>query len=95
MKVLILKVILYIPYSKSLKDKRSVIKALKDKIWKRFRASISEIDSLDSHKEAVLGIVYTSNNSTLLEKIMNQIIDLIDDSYPGLIHDYNHIIEHY
>jgi uncharacterized protein YlxP (DUF503 family) len=95
MKVLILKVILYIPYSESLKDKRSVVKALKDRIWKKFRASISETDALDSKKEAVLGIVYTSNNSTLLEKVMNQIIDLIEESYPGLLHDHNYLIEHY
>jgi uncharacterized protein YlxP (DUF503 family) len=95
MKVLILKVILYIPYSKSLKDKRSVVKALKDRIWQKFRASISETDALDSRKEAVLGIVYTSNDSALLERIMNQILRLIEDSYPGLIHDHKYLIEHY
>ena len=67
MRVLLSKIEIHIPYATSLKDKRRVIKGLKDKIWSRFRASISEVDGHDSRQVAILGLSYVSNDSTLLE----------------------------
>jgi uncharacterized protein YlxP (DUF503 family) len=95
MKVLVSRIELHIPYAASLKDKRRVVRALKDKIWSKFRASISEIDGHDSLQLAVLGLCYVSNDSTLLESIMNKIVLLIEDAFPGLLHSYDHHVEHY
>ncbi|MFW6138065.1 MAG: DUF503 domain-containing protein [Spirochaetota bacterium] len=95
MKVLISKIRLDIPYSKSLKDKRRVLKALKDRIWNKFRASISETDGQNSIQRAEMGIVYVSNDRQMLDRIINKIIDLIEDSYPGLLYDYEFVIEDY
>jgi uncharacterized protein YlxP (DUF503 family) len=95
MKVLISKIILLIPYASSLKDKRKVIKGLKDRVWSKFRVSISEIDGHESMKKAILGLVYVSNDTSLLETIMNKIINLVEDNYPGLLYDYEYQVEHY
>jgi len=95
MKVLVSKIILIIPYSTSLKEKRRVIKAIKDKIWVKFRASISEIDELNSNKKAVLGLSYVSNDSVMLDSIINKVVNLIDTSYPGLLYNYNYTIENF
>ncbi len=95
MKVLISKIILLIPYASSLKDKRKVIKGLKDRVWSKFRASISEIDGHESKQKAILGLVYVSNDKSLLETIMNKIINLVNDNYPGLLYDYEYRVEHY
>lgn len=95
MKVLVLKLILIIPYASSLKDKRRVVKAIKDKIWVKFRASISEIDAHNSTQKAVLGVVYVSNDKQLLDGIMNKIIGLLESTHPGLLHDYDYTIENY
>ena len=95
MKVLISKIILLIPYASSLKDKRKVIKGLKDRVWSKFRASISEIDGYESKQKAIIGLVYVSNDTSLLETIMNKIINLVEDNYPGLLYDYEYQVEHY
>jgi len=95
MKVLVAKIELIIPYSSSLKDKRRVIKGLKDKVWAKFRASISEIDQQNVKQAAVLGLVYVSNDKSLLDRIMNKVINLIEESYPGLLYDYEYTVEHY
>jgi len=95
MKVLVSRIELYIPDASSLKDKRRVVRALKDKIWSKFRASISEIDGHDSLQFAVLGLSYVSNDGPLLESIMNKIVMFIEDAYPGLLHTYDHHVEHY
>ncbi len=95
MRVLLSRIEIHIPYANSLKDKRRVVKGLKDKIWSRFRASISEIDGHDSHQVAILGLSYVSNDSTLLESIMNKVVNLIEDSYPGHLYHYEYHVEHY
>ncbi len=95
MKVLVSKIELRIPQASSLKDKRSVVRGLKDRIWSKFRASISEIDQQNTAREAVLGLVYVSNDKLLLESVMNKIINLVETSYPGLLHTYEYTVEYY
>jgi uncharacterized protein YlxP (DUF503 family) len=95
MKILIMKVSIHIPYSNSLKDKRKVIKAIKDRIWSKFRASVAEIAAQDSMRTALLGVSYVSNDKLLLDSISSKIINLIDVSFPGMLDDYDQIIEEY
>jgi uncharacterized protein YlxP (DUF503 family) len=95
MRVLVSRIEIHIPYANSLKDKRRVVKGLKDKIWTRFRASVSEIGEHDSRQVAILGLAYVSNDSKLLESIMSKVVNLIEDSYPGHLHHYDYHVEHY
>ncbi|KPJ86667.1 MAG: hypothetical protein AMS17_11410 [Spirochaetes bacterium DG_61] len=93
MKVLVSKLVFIIPYSSSLKDKRNIIRAIKDRVWSKFRASISEVEEQNSIQRAVLGLVYVSNDSKLLESLLSKIIDMLETSFPGLIHDYEYYVE--
>ncbi|MGB6993115.1 MAG: DUF503 domain-containing protein, partial [Thermoanaerobaculia bacterium] len=47
---------LHIPAGRSLKDKRRVVKALKDRIYRRYRVSIAETDHHDLHQRAEIAI---------------------------------------
>ncbi len=95
MKVLIAKATLVIPQSKSLKDKRRVVKAIKDRVWSKFRVSISEIEDNHSLTRAVLGFVYVSNDTQVLQSVMNKVINLVENNYPGMLYDYISTIEQY
>ena len=68
MHILFIKLDLNIPLAHSLKDKRSQIKSLKDKLSSRFNASIAEIDALDNWQQAVIGICIISNDRSYLDK---------------------------
>jgi len=68
MHVLLIKLSLQIPYAHSLKDKRSQIKSLKDKLSSRFNASVAEIGALDSWQLAEMGVCMISNDRTYLGK---------------------------
>jgi len=68
MHVLLIKLSLQIPYAHSLKDKRSQIKSLKDKLSSRFNASVAEIGALDSWQLAEMGVCMISNDRTYLDK---------------------------
>ncbi len=95
MKVLVSKIILVIPQSGSLKDKRMVLKSIKDRVWSKFRASIAEVDDHDSRQRAVLGLSFVSNDASLLESVMNKTVELIEAGFPGILYDFEHTIEHY
>ena len=68
MHILLIKLDLKITHARSLKDKRSQIKSLKDRISSRFNASVAEIDALDSWQQAVIGICMISNDKSYLDK---------------------------
>ncbi len=68
MHILLIKLDLKITHARSLKDKRSQIKSLKDRISSRFNASVAEIDALDSWQQAVIGVCMISNDKSYLDK---------------------------
>ena len=68
MHVLLIKISLQILYAHSLKDKRSQIKSLKDRLSSRFNASVAEIDALDNWQQAVMAVCMVSNDRSYLDK---------------------------
>jgi len=73
-----------IPYAESLKDKRSVVKGLKDRMRRTYNVSIAEIEDLDDPKTATLGAVVASNEvahvNSCLDHILNDLRDLREGS---------------
>jgi uncharacterized protein YlxP (DUF503 family) len=57
--------------SHSLKEKRHVIKSLKDRLQERFNVSVAEIDGLDSWQHAVVAVVTVSNDKVFAEKVLS------------------------
>lgn len=68
MHVLLIKLDLRIQHAHSLKDKRSQVKSLKDRLGSRFNASVAEIDALDNWHQAVMGVCMISNDKSYLDK---------------------------
>jgi uncharacterized protein len=95
MVVSLIRVIIEIPGSASLKDKRQVVMSLKDKIRRRFRVSIAEVDLQDSHTFAELGAAYVSNSRQLGEQVMNKILRFVEDKVPGRVSDAQILSEFY
>ncbi|KAA3658194.1 MAG: DUF503 domain-containing protein [Calditrichaeota bacterium] len=63
--------------SHSLKDKRSVIKSLKDRISQKFNISIAEVAEHDNQRKCTFGIAIVSNEKRHLEKTYTNILNLI------------------
>lgn len=67
----------------SIKDKRSVVKRMIAKLRKDYNVSIAELDYLDLWQRIKFGIVTVSNDLVHAEKVMNDVLRVID-SYPEL-----------
>ena len=61
----------------SLKDKRRVIKSLKDRLCGRFNASVAEVGSLDRHKQAELGVAVVGNDSRFVASCLDKVVDYV------------------
>jgi uncharacterized protein YlxP (DUF503 family) len=59
--------------SHSLKDKRQVLKSLKDRLRERFNVSIAEIDHLDSWQRSVVAAVTVSNERVYAEQVLQAV----------------------
>lgn len=76
----ILKVILAIPGSNSLKDKRQVVRSILDTARNRFHVSAAEVDHLDVHRRAGLGFACVSNDRGIVNGTLDRILDLIESN---------------
>ena len=54
---------IYIPDAHSLKDKRQVIRSLKDRLRSRFNVAVAELDHHDTWQRSQVGVVSLSNNA--------------------------------
>lgn len=72
----ILTIEIHISEAHSLKEKRFILRSLKDRIRNKFNVSISEIDANDLWQRCVLGVACIANET----KIINQILDRVKNT---------------
>jgi uncharacterized protein YlxP (DUF503 family) len=59
--------------SHSLKDKRHVVKSLKDRLRQRFNVAVAEIDGLDSWQSATVAAVTVSKDRIHAEQLLQAV----------------------
>jgi len=69
-----LKVRLLVRESRSLKDKRQVVRSIKDKLRNGFNVSIAEVDAEDHRQLAVLGVAMVGNETGHVRSALEQIV---------------------
>jgi hypothetical protein len=65
---------IHIPDSRSLKDKRQVLRSLKDRLRGRFNVAVAELDHQESWQRAQVGIVSLSNDPAHLEQSLRAVL---------------------
>jgi uncharacterized protein YlxP (DUF503 family) len=61
----------------SLKDKRRVIKSLKDRIAHGHNVSIAEVGALDEHRRSIIGVAMVSNDSRYVRGALDKLVDFV------------------
>ncbi len=61
----------------SLKAKRSIIKSVVERVRNRFNFSVAEVESMDSKKLGVIGLVTVSNDSKRVNSQLDKVISFI------------------
>jgi uncharacterized protein YlxP (DUF503 family) len=68
----VLRVVLRIPGSRSLKDRRRVVAALRDRLQARHRVLLADVGHLEAHDAAVLALSCLGNDSRGVQSVLDQ-----------------------
>jgi uncharacterized protein len=71
---------LLIPWAQSLKDKRSAVRGLKERLRSRFNASVAEVDHHDKWQRAVIAVCIVGNKRRQLEADMGRVRQLCEEA---------------
>ncbi len=63
--------------SRSLKDKRQVVKSIKDRLKNGFNVSVAEVDAEDHRQLAVLGLAMVGNQAGHVRAILQEIVEAL------------------
>jgi uncharacterized protein YlxP (DUF503 family) len=74
---------IHLSASHSLKDKRRVLRRLKDRLKVRFNVSVAEIDHQDLWQRATLGIVSIAAGREPLESCFGKVRGIVESEVPG------------
>jgi uncharacterized protein len=64
---------LRIEHAHSLKEKRHVVKSLKDRLRNKFNVSVAEIDDMDLHNSAVIAVAALSVSKDFATKVLHAV----------------------
>jgi uncharacterized protein len=64
---------LSIPLSRSLKDRRQVVRSMKDRLRQGFNISVAELDETITWQSAMLGIAAISSSRDYLRGLMEEV----------------------
>ena len=78
MTISILKLILFIPDSNSLKEKRMVLHSIKARPRNNFNVAVSQIDDEDKWQKATIAIAGVEKDRKNMDRILCRIINFIE-----------------
>ena len=77
-----------IPYAKSLKDKRSVIKRMRERLRRSYNISIAETDDQDEWTLATFGITAAGSDIAIVNSLLDRILNTLQDWRDATLADH-------
>jgi hypothetical protein len=85
----VLSVAIHIPQAQSLKEKRFVLKSLKDRVRREFNVSVAELDGQDKWQVATLGFAMINADQRHVDSCFQNILSLLERSGDLVICDHD------
>jgi uncharacterized protein YlxP (DUF503 family) len=63
----------------SLKDKRSVVKPIVQKLMNKFQLHAAEVDRNDEHDAATIGVVLCGNDQRHVNEVLSKAVDWLEN----------------
>lgn len=73
----LLSVDLYLPGNQSLKEKRMILKSLKDTLRRQFNISVAEVDERDTWQRSQLGVAGIGQDRRYVNGQLSQVVEWI------------------
>jgi len=84
----LLQIELVIGDARSLKDKRRVVNSVKDRLHREHLVAVAEVDRMDAHQHAVLGIAAVGNQTPYVQGMLDRIVNQLRVDAPFVLSDH-------
>jgi len=74
--------------ARSLKDKRRVVKSVKDRLRGKFNVSIAEVDHQDDPRRAELGVAMVGTDRRYVNSVLSKVVDHLRGLHGAELVDY-------
>jgi hypothetical protein len=71
------RITLFVPESHSLKEKRMVLRRVKDRVRSKFNVAVAEVDEQDLWQRAVLGVALVGNERRFVESALDEVVRFV------------------
>jgi uncharacterized protein YlxP (DUF503 family) len=85
----VLRVRLHLQDVRSLKDKRRIVRSLKDRLRHDFNVSVSEVESQDNHAIAVLGLAQVGSDTRYINGALDKALKVVRSTPGAFLIDYD------
>jgi uncharacterized protein YlxP (DUF503 family) len=69
---------LHIPFAQSLKDKRMVVKSLRDKLRNRFEISANEVAFHDLHQRSRIAVAFIADGNASADALLEKVTGFVN-----------------
>ena len=74
------RIMLHLPESASLKDKRQVSRSLSDRIQNSFNVAVAEVEDHELWQRLTLAVCYVSTDSAHANEMVSKVVDFIEET---------------
>jgi len=89
----IVRVELHLPGAQSLKDKRQVVRSMKERIRERVHASVAEVEFQDLWQRAALGIVVVATDGGQVREMLQSARHIVDQYLQAQVLDWQESLQ--
>jgi uncharacterized protein len=82
-----IQLIVELPDVSNIKEKRKIVKSLKERLRVKYHISAAEVDLMDSLSFAQIGGAVVSNSRSFGEGVMQKVLRFVEDEVPGRLQD--------
>lgn len=89
----IVRIELHVPAARSLKDKRQVVRSLKERIRERVGAAVAEVDHHELWQRAALGVAVVAAEGARVREQLDDVRRLVDHAFEAQLLDWQENVE--
>ena len=89
----IVRVELHLPGAQSLKDKRQVVRSIKERVRERVKAAVAEVEYQDLWQRAALGIVVVAADGGQVRELLNSARNIVDGYVQAQVLDWQETLQ--
>ena len=89
----IVRIELHLPGATNLKEKRTIVRGLKERIRSRVQAAVSEVDHQDLWQRAALGVAVVSGEGRQVGEMLQSVRRLVEGTYGAELLDWQEQVQ--